>query len=247
MSWFKRTKTGRPAPPAGSEAAQFLIPNDVTWTVEDISKLEQDNEWKEALVRWRRLLEPYLDPAFKDQIAAMRAHRIIWQHIGWCCRYLSRLDEARSAFENAESLARAAGDTAVLADVLRGLGVTHRSLGDTAHALGYLALALEAAKAANARRLQVSIHEDIALCHAVEGRMDRALAEAKVAYALHFGTSGSDPEIETHLLSNVGVVLLERGREKEARSAFERALVKARETGNAEQEAFIRSNLAVVH
>lgn len=250
MGWFKRKQARQEAAPPNAEGAYFLIPNDVTWTVEDINELEAGGNHREALARWRRLLEPFEDPQYADQIAGMPSHRIILQHIGWCCRLISRLDEARTAFEKAAPLARKAGDTAALADVLRGLGMVHRSLGDSGRALHYLEEADAAASETGQDRLRASIHEDMALCHGLEGRMDRAMAETRVAYSLLTGKSGSEPgietEIEAHLLGNLGVASLERGREKEAADLLERALVKARETGNAEMEAQIRSNLAVV-
>jgi tetratricopeptide (TPR) repeat protein len=246
VGWLsKKKKTAPTAERPGTESAPFLIPKDVDWTVEDISALEQAGDWEEALARWLRLLEPFQDPKIADQIAGLPSHRIIWQHVGACCLRLSRPDEAVGPLEKAESLAREAGDDETVLKILKDLGWARRIGGDADAALACLdkAIALASSQEFNPRLIG-DLHDERSLCYGAQGEMKRALEEAHLACTLATGGPSSDASVETRLLTNLAISYIQMGRREEAVGLYEQALVKAREAGNAAQEAVIRENLA---
>jgi len=230
-----------------TESAPFLIPKDVDWTVEDISALEQAGDWEEALARWRRLLEPFQDPNIADRIAGLPSHRIIWQHIGKCSLRLSRPDAAVGPLEKAESLARDVGDHQTVLEILKDLGWAHRIRGDVDAALARLDEAITMASSQGSDpRLIGDLHDERSVCYGVQGEMKRALEEAHLACTLATGSPSSDASVETRLLTNLALSFLQMERREEATNLLEQALVKAREAGNAAQEAMIRENLSAV-
>jgi hypothetical protein len=248
MGWFGRKKRSEPVrTKPGVESAPFLIPKDVDWTLDDITAFEQAGEWDEALVRWRRLREPFQDPGITDQISALPSHRIVCQRIGMCCLRLSRPEEAVEPLKKAESLARDAGDNATVMEILKELGWAHRILGDAEAALSCLDEAVSMAPSSGGDdRLIGDLHDARSLCYGMQGDMDRAMEEAHIACTLATGSSSTDESVETRLLTNLAISFLQMGRQDKAEGLLEQALVKAREAGNAAQEAAIRENLATL-
>lgn len=246
MGWFgKKKRSGPTGHQQIEETPQFLIPREVDWTVNDVLALEEAGQWQEALTRWQVLYGPFEDPQFADQIAGLHSRRIILEHIGVCSLRLSRAEEGLEALTKAESLGREAGDGNHLVDILKHLGWAHRIRGNAGAALGCLDEALTMATAQGRDdRMLGDIHDERSLCYGVQGNMAQALEEAHVACTLATGSPSSDASVETRLLTNLAVSYIQMDRREEAAVLYEKALVKAREAGNAAQETTIRENLA---
>jgi len=215
------------------EAVQFLMPRDVSWTAEDVFRLERCGDYAEALERWQVLLTPFRDPQIADRIADMKSHRVIWLHIGLCYRHLERYAEALEAYGRAEELARRARDEGMLAELHNSRGVVYRHQGQIERSLEELARALEAARRAGETSLEAVVHDNIAHCHRLRGRKTLALEEQRRAHAVfRSDPSAASAGTQGLVLANLGLMLVEAGRRAEGIALLEQGLEQSRLAGD---------------
>ncbi|MFO0931914.1 MAG: CHAT domain-containing tetratricopeptide repeat protein [Planctomycetota bacterium] len=190
--------------------------------------------------------------------------------VGWVVREAAALRDAGVVFTEAfnPSAARAAFERRVA--VLRGFGSDDgvaRALNDAAVATydgADFAGALEHLEAALAIRERIGTPVDTAelLAHAAtaecgRGQFGRALSRIDRAASLAASSRPSEPSepralarqssVAAWIEHGRGVVCLQCGRLREARTAFEHALAAARHDGDDTLSAFALGNLAIVH
>lgn len=245
MKFFDRFRKGNVGKPASEkEEMQFLVPKGVSWTVDDLYRLEAQGKFGEALEGWKVLLTPFQDPQIVSQVATLKSHRYIWLRIGMCYRRLEMYDEALDAYDKAVALARQAGDGEFLAEALNCIGVVYRNQGKVDEALRQFGDALKAAETIRDFSLVTAVHDNTAMCYRNQGFLEKALtAEKKAQAALASHPSQVSASVQSRVLGNLGSIYAELGRVDEAIPLLEQALNKAREAGDSVQEADIQSNL----
>lgn len=223
------------------EEYPFLIPKNVSWTVNDIYSLEASGDYTEALKRWKILLAPFQDPKLAPRIAKLKTPAYIWLQIGLCYRHLERYEEALEAYRKAEVLARDKGDSSILAEVYNCISVVYRHQGKIDKALNQLSKVLREAKSLGDSQTLAAAYDNIANCHRQLGQFDQALDSERNAYKL---VSKIDPSVQSRILGNLGVFYIELGQTKEGVSFLKKGLKKARKAGDRAQESLILENLS---
>jgi tetratricopeptide (TPR) repeat protein len=219
---------------------EFIYPKNVTWTVEDVQKLESDGLYDEALNRWKILLTAFQYPNLPHDFLMLPFHRFIYLHIGMCCKNLERYPEALEAYAHVVALAQQANDQSMLAEVGSSIGIVHRRRGDFAAAFEQYKQALDKATSLKEWNLVAVILDNLSVIYLEQGDEARSFAEATRAHKLiQQHPRHVTALVQSRILGNLGTHYSLRGEIRKARQLLESGLARARESGSRQQEAII--------
>ncbi|HEX6693402.1 MAG TPA: tetratricopeptide repeat protein, partial [Longimicrobiales bacterium] len=155
------------------------------------------------------------------------------------------LGRARSSFEEALEMARALGDPASEADLLRNLGTVHRQAGDLPEAQQCYEESLEIAEAAGLMSAVTSALNCLGILTQLRGEVEMATDYYRRARALAEST-GDDLRVAM-VDQNLATLAQIRGRFDEAVHSYKSAHVRFRALGNHQLTASILTNLGFLH
>jgi tetratricopeptide (TPR) repeat protein len=156
-----------------------------------------------------------------------------------------RTEEAETGLEEALSLARASGDRACEAAVLRKWATVHREQGRLQAALTIGEAALAMHREVGDRGAEGSALAALGSAYDVQGRIEEAGQHFTQALAIHREVGNRRGEGST--LCDLGTLHGRQGHAEEARGYFELALAIHRELGDRRSEGDVLGNLGMVH
>ncbi|HEU5057978.1 MAG TPA: tetratricopeptide repeat protein, partial [Kofleriaceae bacterium] len=189
--------------------------------------------------RHRALLDDALRLLGEDGDAALRARCLSAR--GHAHLVERRPGEAASDFAQAQALARAASDSGLEAEAMRGLGVALRDLGRHAEAAERFSQATGAARMSGDLGLEAQVASSIGTLHRFRGEHEAALVHYQRALALHL--ERGDPRGEAIVRGNLGHAYAALGRSEDAEREIRAALPVLREIGDRRSEAILTGSL----
>jgi tetratricopeptide (TPR) repeat protein len=219
---------------------QVIYPVEISWTLDDVYKLENDGNYGEALDRWQILLTSFQYPDLPHDFVMLPFHRHIHLRIGMCYKNLERYPEALEAYAHVVALARQANDQHMLAEVASNIGIVYRRGGDLTAALRKYKEALDKATLLKDWNLVVTVLHNLSVHYLDRKDEPRSFAEATRAYII----IRRHPEhvtalVKSRVLGDLGTLYALRGEIRKGRRLLENGLERAREAGSRAQEAII--------
>lgn len=247
LGFFNRKKKTADVSPPEQHPLQFFIPNDVSWSVEDVEELQRNGHYEEAVSRWQKLLTIFQEPNLPAEVLRMPSHRYIYLQIGRCYRHMESYTDAAEAFAKARQLAEESHDESMLADVASNLGLMHRARGEYGPALNKYDEALAIAAHRKMWNTMASVLDNRSICYAAQRDGHRAFSESKKAYDI-VQQHGSEvtASVQARVLASLGELYVEMGKPREGRPLLEKALTRARQAGDQALESLILQRLSQV-
>ena len=145
--------------------------------------------------------------------------------------FAGRCQEARACLEESLAIARALGESKLVAAVLQPLGMAAIGHGDLPAARSWLEEAVALLTASGDKRALAGAVNGLAMLHRVEGRT--ALAEPLFARVVELAHQSDDPYAEAIGMLNLSMLQVEAGKLEEARRMLASALRLGQQIGSA--------------
>ncbi len=171
-----------------------------------------------------------------------KEHGDVLSALGRVERLSGRMDDARTDWEQALTLAREAGERRIEGIVIGSLGILHVEQGRMEEALAHFESAQAIHREVGDRRWEGVFTEYLGSLHTAQGRMESGRSHFEAALAIH--REVGDRRFEGIALGNLAILDREQGRLDEATHHNEMALAIHREAGDRRSEGIVLGQLA---